>query len=187
MAVSIRVVGISGSLRKNSYNTSALKAAKELMPEGMTMEFADISQLPLYNQDVEASGVPEIILQFREQIRNAHALVIASPEYNYSIPGGLKNAIDWASRPPKENALNGKTLAIIGASTGMLGTARMQYHLRQVAVFTNMFPVNKPEVFITKATEKFDKDGKLTDEITRKLIGDLLISLRDWTQRLGIV
>jgi chromate reductase len=189
MANPIHVVGISGSLRKGSYNTALLQAARELMPDGMTMEIADFSGLPIFNADEDqpppsSAQAPAIVQAFRDTLRAADALVIASPEYNYSIPGGLKNAIDWASRPPRDSALNGKPLAIMGATTSLLGTARMQYHLRQVCVFTNMFPLNKPEVFVAKAQEKFDAEGKLIDEMARTLIRSQLEALLAWTLQL---
>ncbi|MEO6938666.1 MAG: NAD(P)H-dependent oxidoreductase [Candidatus Kapaibacterium sp.] len=185
----IHVVGISGSLRKGSYNTALLHAARELMPDGMTMEIADFSGLPIFNADEDqpppsSAQAPAIVQAFRDTLRAADALVIASPEYNYSIPGGLKNAIDWASRPPRDSSLNGKPLAIMGATTSLLGTARMQYHLRQVCVFTNMFPLNKPEVFVAKAQEKFDAEGKLIDEMARTLIRSQLEALLAWTLQL---
>jgi chromate reductase len=189
MANPIHVVGISGSLRKGSYNTALLHVARELMPDGMTMEIADFSGLPIFNADEDqpppsSAQAPAIVQAFRDTLRAADALVIASPEYNYSIPGGLKNAIDWASRPPRDSALNGKPLAIMGATTSLLGTARMQYHLRQVCVFTNMFPLNKPEVFVAKAQEKFDAEGKLIDEMARTLIRSQLEALLAWTLQL---
>ncbi|HET7153591.1 MAG TPA: NAD(P)H-dependent oxidoreductase [Candidatus Kapabacteria bacterium] len=180
----IHILGISGSLRKASFNTATLRAAQELLPENMTMETFDISGIPLYNDDVlSEKGFPDIVQKFREHIAAADALLIVTPEYNYSIPGTLKNAIDWASRAPKQ-PLNDKPLAIMGASTGNYGTARAQYHLRQVCVFTNMHPVNKPEVLITRAPEKFNTEGKLTDEPTRDVIRQLLEALAVWTRRL---
>jgi chromate reductase len=179
----IHVLGISGSLRKGSYNTRLLVAASELLPEDMTLETHDLSPIPLYNDDVRAVGFPKPVLQFREQIAKADALLIATPEYNFSIPGVLKNAIDWASRPP-DPPVNGKPLAIMGASTGNYGTVRAQMHLRQICVFCNMFPVNKPEVLVMRAQEKFDANGRLIDETARGFIRDLLRALADWTRRL---
>jgi len=180
----VKTLGISGSLRKGSYNSAALRAAGELLPEGMTLEIADISQIPLYNDDVRAAGYPPVVQKFREQIAVADALLFASPEYNYSISGVLKNAIDWASRPPDPPVV-GKPVAIIGATGGMWGAQRAQYHLRQCFVFLNMFPVNKPEVFIAQAPSKFDPQGKLTDQPTRDVIAQLMVALRDWTRRLN--
>jgi len=176
----IHVLGISGSFRKNSYNTGLLRAASELLPEDMTLEIFDV---PLYNDDVRALGYPEPVHEFRDRIAAADALLIATPEYIFSIPGVLKNAIDWASRPPNP-PLDGKPLAIMGASTGNFGTVRAQMHLRQVCVSTNMFPLNKPEVLVMRAQEKFDADGRLVDETARGLIRDLLMALMDWTSNL---
>ena len=184
MARVVKTLGISGSLRKGSFNSAALRAARELLPDGMTLEIADISEIPLYNDDVRAAGYPPVVQRFREQIAAADALLFATPEYNYSMSGVLKNAIDWASRPPDPPVL-GKPAAVMGASPGLLGTTRAQYHLRQCFVFLNMFPVNKPEVMIAQAGNKFDAQGKLTDQATRDLIGQLLVALRDWTRRLN--
>jgi chromate reductase len=177
---SIRVLGISGSLRKGSYNTGLLRAASELLPEEMTLETFDLSRIPLYNDDVRALGYPEPVQEFRDRIAAADALLIATPEYNFSIPGVLKNAIDWASRPPNP-PLDGKPVAIMGASTGNFGTVRAQMHLRQVCVNTNMLPLNKPEVLVMRAQEKFDPDGLLVDQTARGFIRDLLAALLEST------
>jgi len=179
----VRLLGVSGSLRKGSYNTALLRAASELLPEGMTLEIFDLSSIPLYNDDVRALGFPKPVQEFRDRIAAAHALLIATPEYNFSIPGVLKNAIDWASRPP-DPPLNGRPVGIMGASTGNFGTVRAQMHLRQVCVFCNMFPLNKPEVLVMRAKEKFDGNGRLIDETARGFIRDMLLALADWTRRL---
>jgi chromate reductase len=180
---SIHVLGISGSLRKGSYNTAALRAAAELSPPGMTIEIFNLSPIPLFNSDLWAAGFPEPVQHFRDRIAATDALLIATPEYNYSIPGVLKNAIDWASRPPN-HPLNGKPVAIMGVTTGNWGTVRAQLHLRQVCVYTNMLPLNQPEVLIARAQERFDANGRLTDETTRDFIRKLLEALTDWTLRL---
>lgn len=180
----MNVLGISGSLRKGSYNTMALHAAQKLAPQGISMEIADISQVPMYNDDVRTAGVPEAVQALREQVRLADAVLLVTPEYNFSIPGVLKNTLDWLSRPP-EPPFEGKPVAIMGASPGVVGTARMQYHLRQVLVFMNTFTVNKPEVFINQAPGKFGPDGELTDEPTAQIITQLLVSLRELKQRIG--
>ncbi len=172
----VRVLGFSGSLRRGSYNTAALRAATQVVPEGMELEVFDLALIPLYNEDFVADPC-EAVVRFKERIAASDALLIASPEYNYSIPGVLKNAIDWASRPPDTSPLGGKPVAIMGASTGILGTARAQYHLRQVAVFTNMLLLNRPEVFITVAHTKFDEAGNLLDDDTRERIRHLLEAL----------
>ena len=148
------------------------------------MEIFDLSPIPVYNEDVEAKGFPAPVEEFKARIAAADALLIATPEYNYSIPGVLKNALDWASRPPGRSPLVGKPVALMGASTGYFGTARAQYHLRQVCVILNMYPLNNPEVFIPAAETKFDPDERLTDERTRESIGRLLAALRTWTIRL---
>jgi chromate reductase, NAD(P)H dehydrogenase (quinone) len=180
----LTVLGISGSLRKGSYNTAALRAAQALTPPGMTIESFDIAPIPVYNEDVrQQQGLPPSVEELRERIRAADAILFVTPEYNYSIPGVLKNAIDWASRPP-EQPFAGKPVAIMGASPGMLGTARAQYHLRQCFVFLNALPLNKPEVLIAQANRKFDEEGNLVDDATKTFIGNLLTALGDWTRRL---
>jgi chromate reductase len=184
MTTPIHVLGFAGSLRKGSFNRAALRAAAELLPTGMTLETFDLRPIPLYDGDVEAAGLPEPVQEFRRRIAAADALLIVTSEYNYSMPGVLKNAIDWASRPP-DQPLSGKPLAIMGASPGGFGTARAQYHLRQTCVFTNMLPLNKPETFISRAHEKFDAGGRLIDEKIREGIAALLEALADWTRRLA--
>jgi chromate reductase len=179
----IKVLGICGSLRKGSFNRMALRVAQELAPAGMKVDVADISAFPLYNEDVRAQGFPPPVQTFRDQIAAADALLFVTPEYNYSMAGVLKNAIDWASRPPNQ-PFDGKPVAIMGASAGALGTGRAQYHLRQTCVFLNMFPVNKPEVMIAQAQNRFDAEGRLTDETTKGLIKQLMESLQAWTLRL---
>ncbi len=183
MAEYIHVLGISGSLRKHSVNTGLLRAAQLLLPEDMALDIYELTNIPLFNEDLMAAGIPEAVKDFKARIAAADALLIATPEYNYSISGVLKNAIDWASRPPKESPLNDKPIAIMGAG-GMMGTVRAQAHLRQVAVFTNMHPLNKPEVTIQRAHEKFDAEGNLTDEPSRQMVQQLLIALDAWTRRL---
>jgi chromate reductase, NAD(P)H dehydrogenase (quinone) len=180
----VKVLGICGSLRKGSFNRAVLRAAAELLPEGTTLTVADIAAIPLYNEDVRQAGFPPPVQSVRETIAAADALLFATPEYNYSMPGVLKNAIDWASRPP-DQPFNGKPVAIMGATSGLWGTSRAQYHLRQSCVFLNMLPINKPEVLIAQAPTKFDAEGRLTDQPTRDLIAQLLVALRDWTRRLA--
>ncbi len=183
MATPLKVLGISGSLRRGSYNTAALHAAEALAPEGMTIEQALIADIPFYNADVQAQGFPQPVLALGEKIRGSDAVLIASPEYNYSIPGVLKNAIDWISRLPDQPFI-GKPIGMIGASQSVLGAARAQYHLRQCFVFLDALPVNKPEVFIALAQNKFDETGKLTDEATAGFIRKHLEALAAWTRRL---
>jgi chromate reductase, NAD(P)H dehydrogenase (quinone) len=180
----VKVLGICGSLRKGSYNRAALRAASELLPDGMSLTAAEIADIPLYNEDVRQAGFPPPVQRLREAIAAADALLFATPEYNYSISGVLKNAIDWASRPP-DQPFNGKPVAITGATAGLWGTSRAQYHLRQSCVFLNMLPINKPEVLIAQAQNKFDAEGRLTDQTTRDLLAQLLVALRDWARRLA--
>jgi len=179
----IQVLGFAGSLRAGSYNRALLRAALEVAPQGTHLEIFDLEGIPPYNMDLE-KNLPERVVQFKAKIKAADALLIATPEHNYSIPGVLKNAIDWASRPPGDSSFNGKTVALMSASTGMLGGARAQYHLRQCCVYLNMYAVNKPEVFVNFAAQKFDAGGKLLDETARKLIGDLLNALATLTRRM---
>jgi len=179
----LRVLGISGSLRRGSYNTAALRAAQELAPPGMTIETFDLAPIPLYNDDVRQQGFPPPVEQLRARIKAADALLIVTPEYNYSVPGVLKNAIDWASRPP-EQPFDGKPIAIMGASPSALGTARAQYHMRQMFVFLNGLVLTRPEVMIASASTRFDAAGQLTDEATRGFVRSLLESLAAWTMRL---
>ena len=182
MTSSIQIFALCGSLRKGSYNRMLLHAAEELAPDGVSFESFDIGRLPLYNEDVRAQGFPPPAEELRSKIRAADALLFVTPEYNYSIPGVLKNAIDWASRPP-DQPFNGKPAAIAGASPSMLGSARAQYHLRQVCVYLNIFLVNQPEVFVAAANNKFDAEGRLTDEPTRKFVAQLMQALVNWTLR----
>ena len=180
----MKVLGISGSLRKGSYNTMALRAAQKLVPSGMTLDIADIGDIPLYNDDVRVAGEPEAVTALKAQVRAADAVLIVTPEYNFSIPGVLKNTLDWLSRPP-EPPVDGKVVALMGASPGPVGTARVQYDLRKVLVFMNAFTVNKPEVFISFSQNKFDAQGELTDEPTKKFIGDLLVAIEGLKKRVG--
>jgi len=179
----IVILGIAGSLRRDSFNRLALQAAQQLVPEGSRIDVADIDGLPGFNQDDE-SEPPAKVTELKQKIRDADAILFVTPEYNYSVPGVLKNAIDWASRPYGDSAWSGKPVAIMGASIGTMGTARAQYHLRQMFVFLNMHAVNQPEVMIGNAAKRFDEQGNLTDETSRKLIQQLLQELVRWTKLL---
>jgi chromate reductase, NAD(P)H dehydrogenase (quinone) len=179
----MNVVGISGSLRQGSFNTAALRAAIGLAPEGMTIAPAEIGDLPLYNEDVKQAGFPPSVERLRAQLAAADAVLFVTPEYNYSVSGVLKNAIDWASRPPNQ-PFDGKPVAVMGASAGLFGTARAQYHLRQMLVSLNAHFINRPEVMIGQAQTKFDEAGNLTDEPTKEFIRKLLDALKSWTERL---
>jgi chromate reductase len=180
----MNVLGISGSLRQGSYNSMALRAAQKLAPEGMRIDIADIGAIPMYNDDVRAAGEPAAVAQLKARVRAADALLLVTPEYNFSVSGVLKNTLDWMSRPP-EPPFEGKVVAIMGASGGPLGTARAQYDLRKILVYMNTFTVNKPEVFIGAAQTKFNAQGELTDETTARFIKDLLVSLQALKTRLG--
>src|SRR5881394_3198863 len=180
----ISVLGICGSLRAGSYNMAALRTAIELKPPGMSVTVADISTIPPYNEDVRAQGFPPPVETLRRQIAAADALLFACPEYNYSMSGVLKNAIDWASRPP-DQPFAGKPCAIIGAAAGMAGSARAQYDLRRSMVFLDMHPINKPEVLIGQAQTKFDADGNRTNEAARGFIRDMMAAPAAWTRQIG--
>jgi chromate reductase len=177
------IFGIAGSLRKESFNRALLRAATELVPEGVRLETFELDGLPLFNQDEEETPHPRVS-ELKQRVRAADAILFVTPEYNYSIPGVLKNAIDCASRPYGDSAWNGKPVAIMGASIGMQGSSRAQYHLRQTFVFLNMQAVNQPEVMVSNASKRFDQEGKLTDETTKKLVQQLLAELVNWTRRL---
>jgi chromate reductase len=184
MSKPVRILGIAGSLRRQSYNRGALRAATELVPEGATIYIFELDGIPGFSEDDEQNP-PAKVTELKRLIREADAVLFVTPEYNYSVPGVLKNAIDWASRPYGDSAWNGKPAAIMGASVGAIGTARAQYHLRQMMVFLNMFPVNQPEVMIGNAQERFDKEGNLTDEATKEYIRKLLHNLVEWARRIG--
>lgn len=180
----VRLVGICGSLRKSSFNRSLLRAAGALLPEGVELSTAEIRDVPLYDQDVlDASGFPPSVQALRAAIAAADGVLIASPEYNFSMPGVLKNAIDWASRG-SDQPFAGKTLGIMGATPGGLGTVRAQMHLRQVCIFLNLVPLHKPELMVSRAHEKFNAAGELTDEKTQKELRAFLAALVDFTRRL---
>jgi chromate reductase len=174
-------LGISGSLRRQSLNTAALRACTGLLPADVTMALADISAIPLYNEEIREQGLPAPVQSLREQILAADALVIATPEYNYSMPGVLKNAIDWASRPPSQ-VFEGKPIALISASPGGFGGARAQYQLRQVFIYLNGLVLNRPEAMISAAHTKFDAQGELTDPAASDQLKALLAALVDWTR-----
>jgi chromate reductase len=180
----LNILGIAGSLRRDSYNRAALRGARELVPDGAKLDIFELNGIPCFNQDDELQP-PVKIIELKTQVLAADAILFVTPEYNYSIPGVLKNAIDWASRPYGDSAWTGKPVAVMGASIGMFGTARAQYHLRQVFVFLNMHPLNQPELMIAKGAERFDANGNLTDEKTRDLIRRLLQDLVAWTRCLS--
>jgi chromate reductase len=175
-----RVIGIAGSLRRGSLNRSLLRAARELAPARLQVDIHDLADVPLYNQDVEDAGTPPPVAALRDEVRRADGLLIATPEYNHGVPGVLKNAVDWLSRPPRQSALNAKPLALIGASPGMTGTARGQTQLRQAFEFTNSYAMLQPEVLVGRANEKFDAAGTLTDDATRVHLARFLEHFVAW-------
>jgi len=177
------ILGIAGSLRKASYNRAALRGAQSLVPEGVRLEVFDLEGIPPFNADLENDLSPRV-RELKAAVRAADAILFCSPEYNYSIPGVLKNAIDWGSRPPKDNCWAGKPGALMGVSGGILGTARMQYHLRQVFLNVGVLAVARPEVMIGQAAQKFDAELNLTDEPTREFVRKLLAALVDWARQL---
>jgi len=179
----VRILGIAGSLRRGSYKRAALRAATKLLPEGSTLDLFELDGIPSFNQDDEQNP-PEKVVELKRRVREADAILFVTPEYNYSVPGVLKNAIDWASRPYGESAWSGEPAAIMGASIGAIGTARAQYYLRQMMVFLNMFPVNQPEVMVGNAADRFDANGNLTDDTTKDYIRKLLQVLVEWTARI---
>ena len=183
MSQKIKVLSFAGSLRKGSYNKALIHTAIELAPQNVSIEIFDLEGIPPFNQEFETNP-PLRIKEFKDKIRDSDALLIATPEYNYSVPGVLKNAIDCASRPKADTPLETKPVAIMSASTGRFGGARAQYHLRQTFVFLNMHPVNRPEVMLSDATHNVDADGKVTNEQTRQLIRQLLEALVVWTIKL---
>ena len=179
----LAILGISGSGRKNSYNTALLEAAKHLLPQDTTLEVVDVSRLPLYNQDLERV-LPEDVKELKKKIRSSDAILIATPEHNYSITAVLKNAIEWGNRPPRDASWSGKPAAVISASTGLRGGVRAQLHLRQIMIDLNMYPINRPLLLVANAGDKFDENLKLTDEESLQTLRDVLSSLVDWTRRL---
>ena len=181
----VQVLGVAGSLRQGSYNAALLRAAVELAPPGLGVTvFSQLGELPFYNADLDIGDGPEPVAALRRALRETDALLIVTPEYNSGIPGVLKNAIDWASRPSQTTPLHGMPAGIMGAATGLVGTARAQLALRQAFVFTQTCPLSAPEVLVSKAHEKFDAAGRLQDEATRTVVRDYLERLRRWTLQL---
>ncbi len=177
----IKILGIGGSLRKGSFSKGLLLEAKKLAPENMDLEIWEDYDFPSYNPDLE---VPENVNKFKNKIKEADAILFSLPEYNYSVPGFIKNAIDWASRPYGDNSFEGKAAGIMSESIGTTAGSKAQYHLRQMFVFLNIHPINKPEFMIPNAIEKFDKEGNLTDGETRDKIIPYLEALVDWAKKI---
>jgi chromate reductase len=180
----LTLLGIAGSLRRTSYNRGLVRAAAEVAPPGTRVVPYELSDLPMFNADLEDGGDPPVVTRFKQAIAGADALLIATPEYNHCVPGVLKNAVDWASRPARRSVLSEKPVAVMGASTGRGGTARAQAHLRDGLAYTNGFVLPLPEVLVGQAHERFDEDGNLTDPSTREEIFDLLVALAAWTRRM---
>ncbi len=185
MSRPLRVLGFAGSLRRGSYNRALLRAAIELAPDDLAIDEFEIDEIPLYDADVEAQGDPAAVTVFKDAIRAADAILVVTPEYNYGLPGVLKNALDWASRPARDSPLNGKLAGIMGATPGRMGTTRAQLQLRQSFVFTETYAMLRPEVLVTGAREKFDADGRLADQATRDFVGRFLVAFADWLRRMG--
>jgi len=183
MTDTLKILGFAGSLRQASYNRALLKAARDAAPAGMVIDIFDLAVVPLYNGDVEAQGDPEGVAAFKAAIAQAHGVLMATPEYNHGVPGVMKNAVDWASRPPGKAVLGGKPVGIIGASPGATGTARGQSQLRQAFEFTNSYAMPQPELLVFRAHEKFDADGVLTDEATRTYLGRYLEAFAGWVRK----
>ena len=179
----LEIAGIAGSLRRSSLNRALLRAAAEVAPDRLHITICDLQAIPLYNADVEASGVPPAVAALRDAVKAADGLLFATPEYNHGVPGVLKNAVDWLSRPPRASVLDGKPAAIMGATPGLWGTARSQTQLRQAFVFTNTFAMTQPEVLVARAADKFDADGRLTDQPTREFLATFLERFAEWTTR----
>jgi chromate reductase len=183
MADKVKILGFAGSLRKGSFNKMLLRAAVEVAPEEVELEVFDLEGIPPFNQDLENTP-HEKVKAFKAKVKAADGVLIVTPEYNYSVPGVLKNALDAASRPYGTSPFEGKPVAIMGTSIGMLGTARAQYHLRQTMVLFNAFPLNRPEIMVPFAEKKFDETGRLTDETTREKVKELVVELVKWIKKL---
>jgi chromate reductase, NAD(P)H dehydrogenase (quinone) len=175
----INIFGFAGSLRKDSFNKMLLRAARELSPENVKVDIFDLEGIAFFNQDLE-NEPNDKLKTFKSKIKAADGILIVSPEYNYSVPGILKNALDAASRPHGTSPFEEKPVGIMGASTGMLGTARAQYHLRQTMVFFNSFVMNRPEIMVNFAEKKFDQAGRLTDEMTVQKVREFMSALEQW-------
>jgi chromate reductase len=176
----LRILGIAGSLRAGSYNRALLQAAREEAPQGMKIELYDIASVPFYNADVEARGDPEPVVAFKAAIRAADALLIATPEYNHGVPGVLKNAVDWASRPHRASPLDCKPVAIMGATAGSGSTFQAQAQVREALVYTGTCTLAQPELSLSRAGGAFDADGRLTDPDTRGALRELLEAFAEW-------
>jgi chromate reductase len=178
----LEVLAFAGSLRQASFNRALLAAAQELAPGGMAITVFDLAEIPLYNGDVEAAGDPAGVVRFKDAIRAADGVLMATPEYNHGVPGVMKNAVDWASRPPSEAVLARKPVALLGASPGITGTARGQSQLRQAFEFTGSYCMPQPELLVFRAHEKFDAEGRLTDAASRQHLAKFLVAFGEWVR-----
>jgi chromate reductase, NAD(P)H dehydrogenase (quinone) len=183
MADELHICGLAGSLRQGSLNRSLLRAAQQSAPSGVVIDIFDLAPLPLYNGDVEAGGDPEGVQALKQAIGNADGVLFVTPEYNHGVPAVMKNAVDWASRPPRQAVLDGKPVGVIGASPGMVGSARGQTQLRQAFEFTNSYCMTQPELLVARAHEKFDADGVLIDEETKRYLGRWIEAFAAWVRR----
>jgi chromate reductase, NAD(P)H dehydrogenase (quinone) len=183
MPDTLNVLAFAGSLRAASYNLALLRAAGARAPAGMRLTIFDLAPIPLFNADLEAIGIPAAVIAFKEAIAAADALLIATPEYNHGVPGVLKNALDWASRPAGKSPLWEKPVGVIGASPGQVGTARAQSQIRQTFEFTNCLCMNQPELLVFRAHERFDADGNLVDENATRFLDAYLIAFLTWSRR----
>ncbi|MGA9581145.1 MAG: NADPH-dependent FMN reductase [Allosphingosinicella sp.] len=179
----LSILAFAGSLRRDSYNRALLRAAAGLAPEGMAIEIFDLAQVPLYNGDLEAEGDPEAVARLKNAIAAADGVLMATPEYNHGVPAVMKNAVDWASRPPRSAPLGGKPVGIIGASPGITGSARGQSQLRQAFEFTDSYCMPQPELLVFKAHEKFDPEGRLIDSATGEHLSRYLAAFAAWVRR----
>lgn len=180
------VFGIAGSLRRDSHNRALLRLAQEIAPAGMRIRaWEGLGGIPFYDGDVEAAGLPAPVVTLADEIRRAGAVLVVTPEYSHTVPGVLKNALDWMARPPGQSPFRGKVVAITGASPGALGTARAQMDLRRILAAMGAFVVPAPEVLVAQADRKRDASGAFTDEGTRRFLGKLLEELAAWTSRLA--
>ncbi|MES2246497.1 MAG: NAD(P)H-dependent oxidoreductase [Pseudomonadota bacterium] len=181
----VRIVGLCGSLRQRSYNMYALLECQRLLPEGMEMEIASLVDIPMFNQDLCEAGFPPTVIGLRDKIRTADGVLLVTPEYNFSVPAVLKNAIDWCSRGP-DQAFHEKPVAIVSAATGPLGGARVQYDLRRILTQLWAHVLPRPEIFIGNAASKFDEQGRLVDDATTRLLTEQLNTFRAWAERMRI-
>lgn len=180
----LRVAGLAGSLRQGSYNRALLRAARDLAPGGMQIVIHSLTEVPLYNGDVEAAGLPHAVVALRRAVEEADGLLIVTPEYNHGVPAVTKNAVDWLSRPPKPHPLDGKPATVAGATPGRLGTARSQSQLRQSLGATNTLVMPQPQMMVAGAGDIFDDDLRLEDEDTREHLASFLEAFGDWIRRL---